>query len=311
MTTCAQAKLFDSHGRRFVFRGESGSGFTLVELLVVLSVISILMAILIPALGKVRQQARRLISQGNMREIVTAANCFADDNRGLYPPSVATIGIGDNWNWQEPTYLTAYSRRIKSVHRSVSAYLHDYISDASTMVCPCAPWKYKYLQEAWDAGDSWNNPDIGAMPSPMVGTYCLYWNYTGYLSEEKGLFQGPRGPARGVREGRILVSDYVGYNHFRSPGSYGSCEQFRDAGVTEGSDVSSSFWSRPGELTCDELTSLDIKPNAGYTDGHVESFSLDDTAPMRVIRWRDTGQPYEDNFPMSPGLFYLPRLGVR
>lgn len=59
------------------------------------------------------------------------------------------------------------------------------------------------------------------------------------------------------------------------------------------------------------MTSLDIKPNAGYTDGHVESFSLDDTAPMRVIRWRDTGQPYEDNFPMSPGPFYLPRLGVR
>jgi len=276
-----------------------------------LSIISILTAILIPALGKVRQQARRLVSQGNMREIVTAVTCFADDNRGRYPASVATIGVGDNWNWQEPTYLAAYFKRNKALHRSVGAYLHDYITDASTMVCPCAPWKYKYLQEAWDAEDLWVNPDIGALPSPWVGTYCLYWNYIGYLNEEKGLFRGPSGPARGTKEGRILISDYVGYNHFRSPHSYGSCEQFRDAGITEGSDVSSSFWSRPGELTSEELAAWRIRPNAGYTDGHVESFSLADAVPMRVIRERETGEPYDDDISTSPGLFYVPRLGLR
>jgi hypothetical protein len=269
------------------------------------------MATLIPALGKVRQQARRLVGLGNMREIVTAVNCFADDNRGRYPPSVATIGVGDNWNWQEPTYLTAYSRRSKALHRSVSAYLHDYITDASAMVCPCAPWKYKYLQEAWDAGDIWMNPDIGAVPSPWVGTYCLYWNYTGYLNEEKGLFRGPSGPARGTREGRILISDYVGYDHFRSPNSYGSCERFRNAGITEGSDVSSSFWSRPGEPTPEELTTWNVRPNAGYTDGHVESFSPADTVPMRVIRDREMGLPYDDSISTSPGLFYLPHVGLR
>jgi hypothetical protein len=274
-------------------------------------IISILMATLIPALGKVRQQARRLVGLGNMREIVTAVNCFADDNHGRYPASIATIGSGDNWNWQEPTYLTAYFKRSKAMPRSVSGYLHDYIPDAATMVCPSAPWKYKYLQEAWDAGETWINPDIGATPSPMVGTYCLYWNYIGYLSEEKGLFRGPSGPARGAREGRILVSDYVGYNHFRSPDSYGSCEQFRNAVATEGSDVSSSYWSRPGEPTCDEVASWDVKPNAGYTDGHAESFSPADAVPMRVIRVRETDQPYEDNMSMSPGIFYLPRAGLR
>lgn len=311
MTTCAQAIWFDSHGRRYVCRGESRTGFTLIELLVVVGIISILMATLIPALGKVRQQARRLVSQGNMREIVTAVNCFADDNHGRYPASVATIGVGEYWNWQEPTYLTAYFKRNKALHRSVSAYLHDYIADASTMVCPCAPWRYRYLQEAWDAGDSWINLDIGAAPSPMVGTYCLYWNYTGYLSQEKGLFQGPSGPARGLREGRILVSDYVGFDHFRSPNAHGSCERFRNASVTEGSDVSSSYWSRPGEPTCEELETWEIKPNAGYTDGHVESFSPGEAVPMRVIRVRETNQPYEDNVSLSPGLFYIPRLGLR
>jgi hypothetical protein len=197
------------------------------------------------------------------------------------------------------------------MHRSVSAYLHNYLPDASTMVCPSAPMKYKYLQEAWDAGDDWKNPDIGAPPSPLVGTYCLYWNYTGFLSEKKGLFRGPSGPARGAREGRVLISDCMGYGHFRSPNAYGSCERFRDADVTEGSDVSSAFWSRPGEPTREELAALNIKLHAGFVDGHVESYTPAETIPMRVILRPETGEPYPDSLGISPGLFYLPRLGLR
>jgi len=247
----------------------------------------------------------------NMRQIVTAVNCFADDNRGRYPPSVATIGSGDHWNWQEPTYLTAYRKRSTALHRSLSAYLHDYIPEADAMVCPSAPMKYKYIEEAWNAGDNWNNPDIGPLPDALVGTYCLYWNYIGYLGGKRELFHGPSGPARSAREGRLLISDYVGYNHFRSPGSYGSCEPIREAAVTEGSDISSAFWSRPGEDTPEELASLKIKPYAGFVDGHVESYTPADTVPMRVILRPETGEPYPDTGGISPGVFYLPRLGLR
>ena len=136
-----------------------------------------------------------------MREIVTAVNCFADDNRGRYPPSVATIGAGDHWNWQEPTYLTAYLQTKHKPCTGPSArYLHDYITRRRRPWSVRAPrWKYKYLQEAWDAGDDLDQPGHRRRcPSPMVGTYCLYWNYTGYLGEERGLFRGPSGPARSV-----------------------------------------------------------------------------------------------------------------
>lgn len=267
------------------------------------------MAILVPALGKVRRQARSIVGIGNMREIVTAVSCFADDNTGRYPPSVATVGFGDHWNWQEPTYLMAFRKRSPTMHRSVSAYLHNYLPDADTMFCPNAPLKYKYLQQAWDAGDSWNNPDVAPAPEPLVGIYCLYWNYTGYLGEGVELFRGPSGPARRYRESRILVTDYLGYDHFRSLKAHGSCERFRHAEITQGSDISSAFWSRPGEPTPDSLAALDIKLHAGYVDGHVDSYLPAETAPMRVILRPETGEPYPDG--SGPGTFYLPRTGLR
>lgn len=269
------------------------------------------MATLLPALGKVRQHARRVVGMGNMRQIVGAVNSFADDNRGRYPPSVATLGFGDHWNWQEPTYLTAYRKRSPAVRRSVSAYLRSYVPDAGVMFCPNAPFKYKYLQRAWDAGDDWNNPDIAPLPEAMLGTYCLYWGYTGYLGEEQSFFRGPTGPARGAREGRVLVTDYLGYNHFRSPGAYGSCERFRHSTITQGSDISSAFWSRPNWSTPCELGSLNVKLHAGYVDGHVESYLPAETVPMRVILRPETGEPYPDNLGISPGIFYLPRMGLR
>ena len=45
-------------------------GFTLVELLVVISVIALLLAILMPSLQKARQTAQRLVCSSNMRQIV-------------------------------------------------------------------------------------------------------------------------------------------------------------------------------------------------------------------------------------------------
>ena len=106
------------------------------------------------------------------------------------------------------------------------------------------------------------------------------------------------------------MTDYLGYDHFRSPEQYSSCERLHGATVTEGSDISSAFWSRPGELCPEELAALNVKPSAGYLDGHVESYVPTNAVPMRVILRPETGEPYPDDLGISPGLFYLPRVGL-
>jgi prepilin-type N-terminal cleavage/methylation domain-containing protein len=276
--------------------------FTLIELLVVIAIISTLMGILLPALSKVKRQARTLIGTNNKRGIVGGVNLFALDNDEQYPESVATIGDDSFWNWAEPMMLTGYRGRSPRMHRSMSAYLRPYIEDAGTMYCPNAPRKYKYLQEAWNAGDDWDNPETPMVEDPVYGTYCFYWNYTGYLEERDYLFKGPRGSAAGRWFSKLLVSDYLGYNHWRSKGAYGSCEKFAGSSITDGTVLSSAYWS--GEVT-DDPNPPEIKLRAGYTDGHVETFLSSDTLMMKVIKNPETSEPYPDDID-GPGRFYLP-----
>ena len=61
--------------------------FTLVELLVVIGIIALLIAILMPALGRAREQAQRAACQSNMRQLVTAWITYAGDNKGRLVPS--------------------------------------------------------------------------------------------------------------------------------------------------------------------------------------------------------------------------------
>jgi prepilin-type N-terminal cleavage/methylation domain-containing protein len=61
------------------------AGFTLVELLVVIGIIALLISILMPALGKVRDQANGAKCSNNLRQLMTATLMFVQDNKGILP----------------------------------------------------------------------------------------------------------------------------------------------------------------------------------------------------------------------------------
>ena len=56
----------------------NGSGFTLVELLVVIAIIALLMAVLLPALNRAREQAKRIICMNNIKQLTVAWGAYAD-----------------------------------------------------------------------------------------------------------------------------------------------------------------------------------------------------------------------------------------
>lgn len=66
-------------------RVQRRDGFTLIELLVVLAIIVILAALLLPALSRAKEQARRIKCINNLREVVIGARLWISDNAGEYP----------------------------------------------------------------------------------------------------------------------------------------------------------------------------------------------------------------------------------
>ena len=78
-----------------VFRG-AGSAFTLIEMLVVITIISILIAILLPAIKRGKKQVRTIQCQSNLKQWINAVVMYQQENNGIMPYSVYVDGPS-NW----------------------------------------------------------------------------------------------------------------------------------------------------------------------------------------------------------------------
>jgi hypothetical protein len=103
----------------------------------------------------------------------------------------------------------------------------------------------------------------------------------------------------------LLVSDYFGYDNWRSRNAYLSSEGFKGAMVTERSEVSSEYWSIMNSAGIG-LETLEIELHGGYADGHVESYGPTEVGGMWVSLRRDGSVAN----PVA-GVFYVPRADGR
>ena len=118
------------------------AGFTLVELLVVVAVISVLMGVLLPSLSSSRDAARTVQCASNQRQMFAAWQMYAGDANGRVMPlaywSAQDIGAGPAIYW-----WGAQGTASTSVDHSrgfLSAYLDASLRPESVYECPSQPW---------------------------------------------------------------------------------------------------------------------------------------------------------------------------
>jgi len=73
------------------------AGFTLIELLVVIAIIALLVAILLPALQRVRKQARAVLCQSNLRQWGQTFFIYTQDYDGHLPSGSSALGTSGMW----------------------------------------------------------------------------------------------------------------------------------------------------------------------------------------------------------------------
>lgn len=111
--------------------GRRNAGFTLIELLVVISIIALLIAILLPALGAARRTAQTSACLSNIRQIGIAMATYATDNEQKYAPSKGAVGA----RWFEVGRIGFYLPP-GEVLASGNPGANDDIFGGGVMACP-------------------------------------------------------------------------------------------------------------------------------------------------------------------------------
>lgn len=148
---------------------DRGRGFTLIELLVVISIIAVLMAIMMPALAKVRSQAATVVCKTQLKDLGTAMNMYITENNGKIPDSqpfnsAGQPVAGDKWFQKLAPY---YNR--SADYTAVLNNTGDNIYNYDFFRCPT---QAKFAKQVISAG----NNSAGA--SGVYGCNIYFTNYS-------------------------------------------------------------------------------------------------------------------------------------